>query len=92
VVRCNSAWQHTPILEVLVLEEPLVFDVHGRTVVVEASLDGWRAHYREENGARRSAHELRIPSWVTADEMPRFLSGIIEPARGKPQVEVKRVW
>jgi hypothetical protein len=70
-----------------VLDEPLVFDVHGRTVVVEAATNGWRAHYREEAGAHRTAHELRIPSWV-----PRFLSGVIEPVRGKPQVEVKRVW
>lgn len=78
--------------EVAVLDEPLVFEVHGRTVVVEAVSDGWRAHYREEDGVRRSAHELRIPSWVTPEEMPRFLGGIIEPVRGRPQVEVKRVW
>ena len=92
VVRSISDGLETPIVEVAVLEEPLVFEVHGRTVVVEASPDGWRAHYREDNGAHRSAHELRIPSWVSADEMPRFLGGIIEPVRGKPQVEVRRVW
>jgi hypothetical protein len=74
------------------LDEPLVFDVHGRTVVVESEASGWRAHYREENGAKRTAHELRIPSWITAEEIPRFLSGVIEPVRGKPQVEVRRVW
>ena len=78
--------------EETMLDEPLVFEVHGRTVVVEASAAGWRARYREEDGVHRSAHELRIPSWVTADEMPRFLGGIIEPVRGKSQVEVKRVW
>ena len=92
MVRSISDGLEPPIVEVAVLEEPLVFEVHGRTVVVEASPDGWRAHYREENGAHRSAHELRIPSWVSADEMPRFLGGIIEPVRGKPQVEVRRVW
>jgi hypothetical protein len=85
------AW--TPdIEEDAVLDEPLVFDVHGRTVVVESSADGWRAHYREDDGSHRTAHELRIPGWVSAEEMPRFLSGVIEPVRGKPQVEVKRVW
>jgi hypothetical protein len=75
-----------------VLDEPLVFEVHGRTVVVESAAHGWRAHYREPDGAVRTAHELRIPGWVTAEEMPRFLSGVIEPVRGKPQVEVRRVW
>ncbi len=74
------------------IDEPLVFEVRGRTVVVESSAAGWRAHVREQHPDRDTTHDIRIPAWIRADELPRFLSSLFEPEGRHGSAEVRRVW
>lgn len=74
--------------EVPVLDERLVFEVEGRTIVVEPADAGWRAQLVEEGHER----DIRIPSWVQADELPRFLSRLFDRGDTSGRSDVRQVW
>lgn len=66
-------------------DETLVYDVDGKTVVVEALPGGWKARC---TAAERGMTDLRVPSWLSADEIPRFLTLVF----GVASAVVRRVW
>jgi hypothetical protein len=75
-----------------VIDEPLVFEVQGRTIVVESSPTGWRAHCRANDAGGDAARDIRIPTWVTIEELPRFLAGLFDREDAPGPALVRRVW
>lgn len=55
---------------------PLRIDVDGMTVVVHATDGDWLARC-PGCAARGFPTEFRIPDWIQADELPRFLATLL---------------
>lgn len=66
-------------------DETLMYDVDGRTVVIEALPGGWKGRITD---AEEAVTDLRVPHWLHVEELPRFLMlvfGVAGPA-------VRRIW
>lgn len=54
----------------------LRFNVFGRQVLVTASADGWVAFYLSDDGKRRPASNLVIPSDIPETELEQYLGDL----------------
>ncbi len=52
------------------------FDVFGRHVAVEASDSGWVVYYPGDDGKRRRATDIVVPSNVSDSELPIYLADL----------------
>jgi hypothetical protein len=55
---------------------PLKLEVFGRSVLVERRVDGWEAFYLGNDGKRRRAEELIIPSTILEEELETYLADL----------------
>lgn len=54
----------------------LRFDVFGRDVLIVEQDDGWQAFYLGNDGKRRIATDITIPSIVAESEMDQYLDDL----------------
>ena len=52
------------------------FDVFGRRVLVSRLGDGWQAYYLGNEGKRRRADDIVIPSSVMENEIRQYLADL----------------
>ena len=55
---------------------PLKFDVFGRKVLIERCAEGWEVFYLGNEGKRRLAEDIFIPSIILEGELERYLSDL----------------
>ncbi len=53
----------------------MAFDVFGRRIMVEATLDGWAAFHLGTDGKRRSA-DITIPSHLDEADIAQYLDDL----------------
>ncbi len=54
----------------------LKFDVFGRDVVIVKTESGWQAFYLGNEGKRRPANDIIVPSDITEVEIARYLDDL----------------
>jgi hypothetical protein len=59
--------------------ETLRFDVFGRRIDVERTMEGWAAFVPGDEGKRRPA-QIAIPSELNADEIGQYLGDLFHEA------------
>ncbi len=62
--------------------DPLQFDVHGMRILVRSRDEGWLAEWHDADRPDGSPRCFRIPSWVQAEELPRFLATLFRSPAG----------
>jgi hypothetical protein len=65
-----------------VSSDPLQFDVHGMRILVHSRDEGWLAEWHDADHPVGSPRSFRIPSWVQAEELPRFLAALFRSPTG----------
>ncbi len=70
--------------------ERMTFDVFGRRVVVEATLGGWAAFYRDNDGKRRPA-DFVIPPELDGDGIAGYLDDLFHEWASDDQPCVRRL-
>ena len=71
--------------------KPLKFDVFGRDVVIVKTEDGWQAFYLGNEGKRRPARDIIVPSNITESDMTRYLDDLCHEWATDRTRQVKRV-
>ena len=65
----------------------MLLDVYGRRVLVRRERDAWCAYYPGNEGKRRLAGDITIPSDLAAGEVIRFVADLCHewatPARSR---------
>jgi len=69
----------------------LRFDVFGRNVLILAKDGGWQAFYAGNEGKRRAAKDIIIPSSITESEMTRYLDDLCHEWATDRNNRVRRV-
>ena len=72
-------------------KKTLRFDVFGRDVLVVEKDDGWQAFYLGNEGKRRIAKEITIPSSITQAEMTQYLDDLCHEWASDRNDRVRRV-
>ena len=68
----------------------LRFDVFGKVIAVNATLNGWRAFILGADGKRRAA-DFPIPSTLTADEMTDYLDDLFHEFATPVRLTVRKL-
>jgi len=66
-------------------------DVFGRKVLVERTTRGWRVYYLGEEGKRRLADDLMVPSFITESEIRRYLADLCHEWASIKHPDVRRI-
>lgn len=67
------------------------FDVFGRQIAVERSDFGWEVYFLGDEGKRRPARDVLIPSSVTEAELEGYLFDIFHESASPDHPKVKRL-
>lgn len=67
------------------------FDVFGRQIAVESSDSGWQVYFLGDEGKRRLARDVLIPSSVTETELEGYLFDVFHESASADHPEVKRL-
>ena len=51
-------------------------DVFGRRVLIKRRADAWAVFYLSDDGKRRAADDILIPSAIPADEVERYVADL----------------
>jgi hypothetical protein len=79
------------LLNAMVAESPLRFDVYGRyTLLVERHEGNWRVLQAGADGKRGLRDDLVIPSTLPADEIASYLDDLLHEA-ARPGLRVRRL-
>lgn len=70
--------------------ERLRFDVFGRRIDVERTVDGWAAYLPGNDGKRRSA-QIPIPADMSADEIGRYLADVLHESATPKRPNVRQL-
>lgn len=69
----------------------LRFDVFGKDVLVERSIDGWDVFYLGNEGKRRVANDIMIPNDLKQEELLVYIADLCHEWASKKYPDVKRV-
>ena len=69
----------------------LKFDVFGRRVLIVEAGDGWQAFYLGNEGKRRPARDIIVPSNVAESEIAQYLDDLCHEWATDRNKSVKRV-
>lgn len=69
----------------------LKIDVFGRHVLAEKSQNGWKIYFLSGDGKKRRADEMRVPSFVTEDEIEPYLADLCHEWQ-QPNIRMSAVW
>jgi hypothetical protein len=72
------------------VSEPLLFDVFGKTMLVESSRKGWQLFLLGADG-KRSAVDVPIPAFVTENELAQYLDDIFHESASSRHPCVRRL-
>ncbi len=66
-------------------------DVFGCKVLAERTNGGWRIYYLGEEGKRRLADDLMVPSFITESEIRRYLADLCHEWASTKHPDVRRI-
>ena len=69
----------------------LKFDVFGRAVLIVETEGGWEAHYLGNEGKRRPARDIIVPSNIDESEIAQYLDDLCHEWATDRNNSVKRV-
>jgi len=69
----------------------LKFDVFGKHVLIVETDDGWEAFYLGNEGKRRVANEITVPSSISESEMIQYLDDLCHEWATDRNNSVRRV-
>ena len=71
--------------------KPLRFDVFGREVLIVEKDGGWEAFYLGNEGKRRIANDITVPSSIAASEITQYLDDLCHEWATDRHKTVRRV-
>jgi len=72
------------------MRKTLQFDVYGQRMVVEYSIDSWKAYYLGEDGKRRPA-DVTIPSHYTVSDIAQYLDDFCHESITEKHPKVRKI-
>ena len=70
---------------------PIKFDVFGHHVLIARTESGWQAFYGGEEGKRRPAHDIIIPSDISEQSLEQHLADLCHEWATDENLNVKRI-
>jgi hypothetical protein len=58
------------------MNKPIKLNVYGKRVSAQKTEKGWEVYFLGDDGRKRPACDLAIPSFITEDEIEGYLSDI----------------
>ena len=68
--------QNTYTMNGTAMNKPIQLNVYGKVVIASQSAEGWKLHYKSNDGKRRPAHDLIVPDFIGEDEIIGYLSDL----------------
>lgn len=72
------------------MRKTLQFDVYGQHVIVEYTMDDWKAYYVCDDGKRRLA-DIAIPSHYTVSDIAQYLDDLCHKSITEKHPKVRKI-
>ena len=73
------------------MNKPIKLDVFGTMIQAIRTSDGWEVYYLSEEGKRRPATEIFVPSFVKETEIDNYLDDICHEWASEKHPKVRRL-